>query len=227
MRVTDSMVIVERYKKDNGNFIVGFVFYGKLFQKFKHTTILTRQDYFSCSKMSYGGFEYNQSNQPAAGGFGGFDAMSGGGGFMDSGGAAKQDSGKKPRGDRSIIPLTIKQVHEASNSPEGGFFIDNAQVNQVRVMGIIENMDDLSTAVNYQVNDGTGTCECKFWKDNDDGSNKHASIRYIMYCLSVCLSYVLCLLQTIRLCAHRRTVARLRGKEARIGLCDEESRRLE
>jgi hypothetical protein len=129
--------------------------------------------------MSYGGFEYNQSNQPAVG-FGGFDAMNGGG-FMDSGGAAKQDSGKKAgRGDRSIMPVTVKQLHGATSTPDG-FFIDNAQVNQVRVMGIIDSIDDLSTAVNYQIQDGTGVCECKFWKDNDDGSNKHASIRYIIF----------------------------------------------
>jgi hypothetical protein len=126
--------------------------------------------------MSYGGFEYNQSNQPAAGGFGGFDAMNGGG-FMDSGGDAKQDSGKKPgRGDRSIKPVTVKQLHGAMSGPDG-FTIDNVQVNQVRVMGIIDQIDDHSTSVNYIINDGTGICECKFWKDNDDGSNKHASIR--------------------------------------------------
>lgn len=129
--------------------------------------------------MSYGGFEYNQSNQPAAG-FGGFDAMSGGGsggGFMDSGGEAKQDSGKKAgRGDRSIKPVTIKQLHGASSTADG-FFIDNTQVNQVRLMGIIDRIDDQSTSVNYDINDGTGVCECKFWKDSDDGSNKHASIR--------------------------------------------------
>jgi hypothetical protein len=131
--------------------------------------------------MSYGGFEYNQPIQPAGGGggFGGFDAMNGGG-FMDSNGAGaggKQDSGKKPgRGDRSIKPVTVKQLLEASSTPDG-FFIDNTQVNQVRVMGIIESIEDLSTAVNYQINDGTGPCECKFWKDGEDGSNKHGHIR--------------------------------------------------
>lgn len=126
--------------------------------------------------MSYGGFEYNQSNQPSSGGFGGFDAMTGGG-FMDAGGGAKQDSGKKPgRGDRSIKPVTVKQLHGASSTSDG-FFIDNTQVNQVRLMGIVENVEDHSTSVNYQINDGTGNCECKFWKDSDDGSNKHANIR--------------------------------------------------
>ena len=126
--------------------------------------------------MSYGGFEYNQSNQPS--GFGGFDAM-GGGGFMDSvSSAVKQESGKKPgRGDRSIMPVTIKQLHDSTSSSDG-FFIDNTQANQVRLLGIIEKVDDLSTSVNYQINDGTGTCECKFWKDSDNGTNKYAAIRY-------------------------------------------------
>lgn len=128
--------------------------------------------------MSYGGFEYNQSNQPM--GFGGFDVM-GGGGFMDTDSGIKQESGKKPgRGDRSIMPVTIKQLYGASVSPDG-IFIDNTPVNQVRLLGIIESIEDQSTSVIYQINDGTGGCECKYWKDSDNGTSRYSGIRQFEY----------------------------------------------
>ncbi|XP_071718908.1 replication protein A 32 kDa subunit A-like [Rutidosis leptorrhynchoides] len=64
-----------------------------------------------------------------------------------------------------LIPLTIKQISEASHSGDdkSNFTISGAEVVNVSVVGMVFNKAEKNSYVTFTVADGTGNLECKTW----------------------------------------------------------------
>lgn len=90
---------------------------------------------------------------------GGFDAMA------DSSGA-KGSTEKKKFKDKSILPVTIKQINKASRE-QGIISIDNTTPEMVKLFAIIDRCEEMATSVDYFLSDGTGTISAKRWKEKD------------------------------------------------------------
>ena len=115
--------------------------------------------------QNYNNGGYQQSNYNAAGGY-------------NSGGFVAQGSQKTPQGDKkninnSLRPVTISQVHEATqNHPDADFKIDGVEVGPLTFCGRVVNISSAATNTTYKIEDATGTIEVKQWVDAD---RKHES----------------------------------------------------
>lgn len=128
----------------------------------------------------FGGGGFDGGAQFGGGGmgqFGGGDAFGGsqfgaaasqGGGFQveNSGpdGQAKSNYGKQ-----SLIPVTIKQLKNAAQSPGGdaNFVVDGRDLYQVTIVGLIQAAEEQATSLQFTVDDGTGSIMVKMWIDTD------------------------------------------------------------
>jgi replication factor A2 len=131
--------------------------------------------------MSYG-YEYGMDR-----GFGGgFNPMGGlgGGGFEFGdisggfGGAEeKKSSEKKSRDKQSLLPVTVKQLLSAMSS-EDGYKVDDVALTTLKLVGTLVAPQEHSTNLNFKLNDGSGTIECKQWIEKDAGAfSKLRSLR--------------------------------------------------
>ena len=76
------------------------------------------------------------------------------------------------RDKRSLSHLTIKQLREATQDhPDDNFRVDQAELFQVRIVGLILSANEQTTNVTYTVSDGTGTVDVKYWLDEASGEN--------------------------------------------------------
>jgi len=112
------------------------------------------------------------------GSFGGSGFMDGGGGFMPNMSEGINDTSveskdkKLDKERQSVIPITIKQLLSASweNDPSSKTLrIDGIETKHVRILGMISKINHQSTTMSYEVNDGTGTIECKQFIESDGG----------------------------------------------------------
>jgi len=89
---------------------------------------------------------------------------------MDSGPTndASEKKGKSASDKQTLIPLTIGVFKQASTSDEETIQIDGREINQVTIVGKIDNIVEQSTYVNYALDDGTGSIEVRFWLDSDE-----------------------------------------------------------
>lgn len=64
-----------------------------------------------------------------------------------------------------VVPLTIKQISEASHSGDdkSNFVVAGADVVNVTVVGMVFNIVERNTDVTFTLDDGTGKLECKRW----------------------------------------------------------------
>lgn len=100
---------------------------------------------------------------------------SGGGGFN---GNSSQDQEKQGRARRSydeqtVIPVTIRMVLRAQPDPSGGgdgsvVLEDGRKLASVKIVGAARSVNDHSTNVVYELEDGTGLIEVKQWLDDND-----------------------------------------------------------
>lgn len=68
----------------------------------------------------------------------------------------------------SISPVTIKQIHDASQPvPDGDFVVNNVKLNMVSFVGVIRNVENNSSAITINVEDGTGSIDVKSWIDKN------------------------------------------------------------
>jgi replication factor A2 len=83
---------------------------------------------------------------------------------------------------QSLIPFTAKQLIGASQDPSGDLLkIDGTDVHTVKIMGIVEMVEEHATNITYRVNDGTGVIECKLWVEKDGGASKHQTCGQFSY----------------------------------------------
>ncbi|KAI8089095.1 uncharacterized protein BX664DRAFT_385639 [Halteromyces radiatus] len=81
-----------------------------------------------------------------------------------------QTHNKKARGEQSLRPVTVKQLQNVQMPQEGTFFIDDVEISQIRLVGVIRDVNEQSTNVTYRVEDGTGSIEVKKWIDQNESS---------------------------------------------------------
>jgi replication factor A2 len=79
---------------------------------------------------------------------------------------------KKVR-NHSVLPVTVKQLLEAQQvAPEADeFLIDNREIHEVYIVGMIARKEELSTSLNYLIDDGTGQINVRIWLPKDVASN--------------------------------------------------------
>lgn len=104
--------------------------------------------------------------------FGNFDGQ---GGFNDdigNGGFHNDNSSQKQVLRSSLTPVTIKQISEATQPiPDGEFQINNVCLNLVSFVGVIRNVQDLTSAILITIEDGTGSLEVRRWIDESTSTD--------------------------------------------------------
>lgn len=100
----------------------------------------------------------------------GFDGMQGGG-FMEgvSGALGEKSADKKSR-EKAVLAVTIKQLIDAPADGDG-IRVDGTEVSMVRLLGLVEHVEDHSTNKLYRIRDGTGVYDCKMWIEKDPSSH--------------------------------------------------------
>ncbi|OMJ16900.1 Replication factor A protein 2 [Smittium culicis] len=100
-----------------------------------------------------------------------------GGGFSQGGG----DGSKKDNySQQTMVPVTIKMLHGVDvSNPDKPFILDNHEVKNVMLIGVIRNINQQTTMTQYTLEDGTGTLDIKMWTtqsfDSDNLPNDEAS----------------------------------------------------
>uniref|UniRef100_A0A0D9VIN1 Replication protein A C-terminal domain-containing protein n=2 Tax=Leersia perrieri TaxID=77586 RepID=A0A0D9VIN1_9ORYZ len=119
----------------------------------------------------YGGGGYD-------GGGGNANSLFSGGGFMPSQSTnAVEGSGgggfPKSRNAQTLLPLTIKQIMDASqtNDDKSNFAVNGMEVSTVRLVGRMFNKVDRVTDVSFTLDDGTGRIHVNRW-ENDSTDTK-------------------------------------------------------
>ncbi|KAL2896758.1 Replication protein A 32 kDa subunit A [Bienertia sinuspersici] len=72
----------------------------------------------------------------------------------------------KSRDPQGTIPVTVKQISQASHSStddKSNFNIDGADVTNVKLVGMIFDKTEKNTDVSFSLDDGTGRIGCKRW----------------------------------------------------------------
>ncbi|CDK24626.1 unnamed protein product [Kuraishia capsulata CBS 1993] len=73
----------------------------------------------------------------------------------------------------SITPVTIKQIHAVSQPlQDAGFFFHNMEIAAVSFIGVVRNAVDVSNAISYTIEDGTGSIEVREWYDEGAGAKE-------------------------------------------------------
>lgn len=103
----------------------------------------------------------------------------GGGGFGGSQSASQnQTPSRGPRksyDEQTLIPVTAKMILSAksTSSQEGTGSLalpDGRSLHHVKLVGAVRTVENLSTNVAYEIEDGTGLIEVKQWMDDNDCS---------------------------------------------------------
>jgi replication factor A2 len=104
---------------------------------------------------------------------GGYSNSYGGGG----GGGGSQDSIDKKRrsyDEQTLIPVTIGMANKAQTDPssgDGSLVLDDGRpLHSIKLIAAVRSVEDMSTNVVYQVEDGTGLMDVKQWLDDNDSS---------------------------------------------------------
>ncbi|KAA3486288.1 replication protein A 32 kDa subunit A-like isoform X1 [Gossypium australe] len=88
-----------------------------------------------------------------------------GGGFMSSQLGGSTPSSARIRDMQGLVPATVKQISEASQSggEKSSFIIDGVDVANVTVVGMVFNKNSRSSDIRFHLDDGTGRIECIRW----------------------------------------------------------------
>ena len=110
-------------------------------------------------------------------GYGGLDAM-GGGGFVQEGGVGS-GNGQEKKGTKEkgvIMPLTIRQI--LSSGEQVDIMVDGNAVSQCCIVGTVEKQERTSTKTVYVVSDGTGAIKAESWtnKPGDGAEEQYVQI---------------------------------------------------
>lgn len=133
----------------------------------------------------FGGYDYG--GDEGAGGFNpmGYDGLAfggdgGGGGFMNDANNSGQKNEKKGGRERqSLRPVSIKQLLTMSTDNDINT-IDGVEVVDVKIMGVIENVEHNSTTTVYMIHDGTGLFKCQHWIDSNNNTSANAVSKQLL-----------------------------------------------
>ncbi|KAJ4959120.1 hypothetical protein NE237_026231 [Protea cynaroides] len=109
-----------------------------------------------------------------------------GGGFMPSQATQNPDVGfssNKNRDSQGLLPLTVKQISEASvsNDDKSNFLVDGVSVNNVTMVGMVLNRVERVTDIAFTLDDGTGRIECNRWVNEAVDTKEMEGIQEGMY----------------------------------------------
>lgn len=109
------------------------------------------------------------------------------GGFTSSQ-LTQSDSGPSPasksRDPQGVVPLTVKQISQASPSSaddKSSFQIDGVDVTNVKLVGMVFDKTEKVTDVSFMLDDGTGRIGCKRWVNEPFDRRQMEAIENGMY----------------------------------------------
>ncbi|KAL5212332.1 hypothetical protein ABZP36_023179 [Zizania latifolia] len=111
------------------------------------------------------------------------NSLFGGGGFMPSqstNAAEGSSSGfPKTRNSQTLLPLTVKQIMDASqtNEDKSNFVVNGIEVSTVRLVGRLSNKVDRITDVTFTLDDGTDRIPVTRWENESTDTNEMANIK--------------------------------------------------
>jgi replication factor A2 len=104
-----------------------------------------------------------------AGGFGtGGDAYNV---ASSQGGASSGGGGRRNYDEQTVLPVTARMVLMARGDPGDSATLrleDDRKIHRIKLVGAIRSIEEGSTNVVYQIEDGTGLVEVKQWLDDND-----------------------------------------------------------
>eukprot|EP00730_Choanoeca_flexa_P010237 TRINITY_DN17236_c0_g1_i1.p1 TRINITY_DN17236_c0_g1~~TRINITY_DN17236_c0_g1_i1.p1 ORF type:complete len:299 (+),score=60.47 TRINITY_DN17236_c0_g1_i1:59-898(+) len=103
--------------------------------------------------------------------FGGFDTGAGGG-FMDGGGSFSQAAPSASTRVEGLLPVCIRQIKTAQK-PSEHFQIAGQDVNKIRLVAVVRDVDPKPTRIVYSLEDHTGIINATLWSDS--GSDDEAA----------------------------------------------------
>ncbi|RVW52330.1 Replication protein A 32 kDa subunit A [Vitis vinifera] len=109
-----------------------------------------------------------------------FDPFSGG--FSSSQSTDSGVSSAKSRDTQGLIPVTVKQISEASHSGDdkSNFQIDGVDVTNITLVGMVFDKSERVTDVSFALDDGTGRIECKRWVNEAFDTREMENIREVL-----------------------------------------------
>ncbi|XP_077239856.1 replication protein A 32 kDa subunit A-like isoform X4 [Tasmannia lanceolata] len=120
-----------------------------------------------------------------------------GGGFMPSQSTQNADLGFSPaksRINQCLLPLTVKQISETYQSDDkSNFVIDDIEVNNVTLLGMVSNKVEKVTDVSFSLDDGTGRVEVHRWTNDSAESNEVAVIQPVTDYDEVAYHFIQCI----------------------------------
>jgi len=111
---------------------------------------------------------YAESNNNTGGGFQGSQGTPGG---------SQGSQRSKSKQNQSLIPVTCKQVLDAEQpgGPDDNHQIDGRDAHVVSLVGCTVEIEETSTCINLQLEDGSGRLEVKKWVDDGEEADVNAS----------------------------------------------------
>ncbi|KAE9586482.1 putative replication factor A protein [Lupinus albus] len=109
-----------------------------------------------------------------------------GGGFVSSNSTQLNDSSpahSRSRETQGLVPVTVKQISEASHSGDekSSFVINGVDLNNVTLVGMVFEKAERNTDVNFVLDDGTGRIKCRRWVNETFDSKEMEEIQDGMY----------------------------------------------
>lgn len=87
-------------------------------------------------------------------------------------------SSTKNRGSQGVFPMTVKQIAESLHSGDGkAITLGGAEVNNVKLLGLVMNKIEKITDVSFILDDGTGRMGIQRWVHEEADTNEMAVIR--------------------------------------------------
>lgn len=102
-----------------------------------------------------------------------------GGGFAPSSqpGSGGRSSTRRSPDEQTILPVTICMMLQSQSVDERPQLQDGRVLHRVRFVAAVRNYEDMSTNIEYDVEDGTGMIKVKEWLDDHKENTKTAEMR--------------------------------------------------
>ena len=110
-----------------------------------------------------------------------YQGDAGGGGFA-MGGSSQPSSGgrnstRRSPDEQNVLPVTIAMMVTSQTVDDRPQLQDGRVLHRVRFVAAVRNYEDMSTNIEYEVEDGTGMIKVKEWLDDHKENAKTAEIR--------------------------------------------------
>ncbi|KAG2237193.1 hypothetical protein BDF21DRAFT_377161 [Thamnidium elegans] len=87
---------------------------------------------------------------------------------------------RRPMGEQTLRPVTVKQIKTCSIPQDQTFKIDGSDVTQTTFIGVIRGIQELQTNYVYTIEDGTGAIEVRKWVETNETPEEAEARRLLM-----------------------------------------------